>query len=385
MTKKMFRDILFLILYSLLLAIVIVKIDAVIGFLLSVFALLSPLLIGGFIAVLLNRPNKKLYLFYRRLFAGGRDRGYCRGLSIVTVYLLFLAVIAAIIWVIVPQFADSFAYVAANLEGYYHNAAGTFEKLAEEFHINLNTETLEGNLASFLNGFQTYISDSLTKIVGMTTGLVSAVTNFIFGLIFSVYLLLDKNRLIYQGKNLIHVFLPDKFGTSLISSLGKISRILQDYLGVRLMTGLFSGVFCFIGMTVFRFEYALLVSTLVGVMTVIPVFGPWFGSFVCLILSLLVYPQKAVWLLILYWTLYLAERFLVFPHLLDRETDLPALWRILSVSFFGAAFGFKGMMIAIPLTAFVYSALAEWIAGRERGSFIRKDSPKRVNGNRTGS
>ena len=119
-------------------------------------------------------------------------------------------------------------------------------------------------------------------------------------------------------------------------------------------------------MTVFGFDYALLVSALVGVLTIVPVFGPWFGCFVCLVLSLLVYPEKVLWLLLLYWGLYFAERFFVFPFILERETDLPPLWRIVSVSFFGAAFGFKGMLIAIPVTAFFYAVFAEWIAGREQ-------------------
>lgn len=366
MSKKMFRDILLLILYCLLLIVVIVKIDAVIGFLLMVCSLLSPLLIGGSIAVILNRPNKKLYSFYCRLLAGGKDRGFCRGLSLVTVYVLFLAVIAAIVGVVVPQFADSFSNIAANLETYYNNVTSFFDSLVQKYHLDFDFSALEVNLTSVFETFKTYISDYLTQIVGMTTGLVSAVTNFIFGLIFSIYLLTDKNRLLYQAKNLVSVFLPERFGKSLISSCGKISDVLQDYIGVRLMTGLFTGIFCFVGMTVFGFEYALLVSVLVGVMAVVPVFGPWFGSLVCLALSLLVYPQKVLFLQLLFWSLYLAERFLVFPFLLDKETDLPPLWRILAVSFFGMAFGFKGMLIAVPLAAFLYSLIADWTAKRLR-------------------
>ena len=366
MSKKMFRDIFLLILYCLLLTVVIVKIDAVIGFLLMVCSLLSPLLIGASIAVILNRPNKKFYTFYCRLLSGGKDRGYCRIFSIITVYVLFVAVIAAIVWIVVPQFADSFANIAANLESYYRNASSFFETVSQTYHLEVDISALEGNLISFLETFKQHISDSLPQIVGATTGLVSSVTNFVFGLIFSIYLLIDKNRLIYQAKNLIRVFLPERFGRLLISSCSSISGILQNYVGVRLMTGLFSGIFCFIGMTVFGFDYALLVSALVGVLTIVPVFGPWFGCFVCLVLSLLVYPEKVLWLLLLYWGLYFAERFFVFPFILERETDLPPLWRIVSVSFFGAAFGFKGMLIAIPVTAFFYAVFAKWIAGREQ-------------------
>lgn len=365
MSKKMFRDILRLILYCVLLVVGIVKIDAVIGFFGLVFSLLTPLLIGAAIAMILNRPNKKLYSFYCRLFAGGKDRAYCKGFSIVTVYLFFIAVIAAIVWIVVPQFADSFSNIAANLESYYKNASAFLGNIKETWHLDFDLAVLEGNFTAVLETFKNYISSYLTKIVGVTTGVFSALTNFIFGLIFSIYLLIDKNRLIYQSKNLLRVFLPERFSSRLIESCGIVSDIMQDYIGVRLMTGLFSGIFCFVGMTVFGFEYPLLVSVLVGVLTIVPVFGPWFGCGVCLALSLLVYPEKSLWLLLLYWVLYFTERFFVFPFVLDKESSLPPLWRIFAVSFFGAAFGFAGMLVAVPLTAFVYSALSEWLQGRE--------------------
>lgn len=354
MTKKVFRDCILLMAYCILLVIIIVKIDVIVSFIGTILGILTPFFIGIAIAIMLNWPNKRIYRFYCKIFTRYKESRVCSVLSIISVYLIFLAVLASIIYVIVPQFIESFTSIFGNLEGYYNNLMDVASGFIARFGLDINVSEIGESFLEFVKGFVEYISDYSEQIIQVTTSIFSAIFNLLVGLIFSIYLLIDKNRLKFQARSISLAYFPEKLSRKLSSIFNMSSMVLQSYIGTRLTEAFISGLFCFVAMEIFRFDYALFTSTIVAITALIPVFGQWIGCFVAMVVFLFVDPSKVLWFALMFVILKFVERNFVFRKLIVDNVKLPTLWSIFAVFFFGSIYGLTGMLIAIPITAVIY-------------------------------
>ena len=141
MDKKQFK--VFLKYFIICAAIVILMIfllwrnDLTIAFLKKLFGIIRPLIIGGAIAFILNRPMMKIQWLYKKLFNSknrlnrhGKEKSYF-AISIITVYILFIAIIAAIIRFIIPQFGLS-------LNDFYYKFQNTYYGNLKQLIANIN-------------------------------------------------------------------------------------------------------------------------------------------------------------------------------------------------------------------------------------------------------
>ena len=86
------------------------------------------------------------------------------------------------------------------------------------------------------------------------------------------------------------------------------------------------GIICFVLMTIFSLPYALLVSVIVGVTNIIPVFGPYIGAIPSAMLILLVSPVQALYFIILVAILQQVDGNIIGPAILGDSTGLSAFW-----------------------------------------------------------
>ena len=121
----------------------------------------------------------------------------------------------------------------------------------------------------------------------------------------------------------------------------------------------------FIVMTLGRFPYALMISVLIAVTALIPLFGAFIGCVVGAFLILIVSPMKAVWFLVIFLILQQLEGNLVYPRVVGSSVGLPSIWVLAAVTIGASTLGVAGMFIAIPLFSVIYQVL-------------RKDSVRRV-------
>jgi predicted PurR-regulated permease PerM len=114
--------------------------------------------------------------------------------------------------------------------------------------------------------------------------------NLLIGCIVAVYLLSGKEKFIAQAKKLTYAV----FGKKQADVILYYSRLTNDtfsgFISGKIVDSTIVGVICFAAMFIFRLPYALLVSVIVGVTNVIPVFGPYIGAIPSAFLILLVSP-----------------------------------------------------------------------------------------------
>ena len=132
------------------------------------------------------------------------------------------------------------------------------------------------------------------------------------------------------------------------------------------MEAVIIGALCFIGMTIFRMPYAAPIAVLVGFTALIPVFGAFIGTGIGAFLILFNNPVKALWFVLFIIVLQQVEGNLIYPKVVGKSVGLPGIWVLFAVTVGGAAFGFIGMLISVPVCSVLYTLCDTYIRCRLR-------------------
>ena len=368
MDKKLFKHLILLITYAVVLVVVIVKIDTVAGWLSAILSAFQPLFIGFAVAFVLNRPCN----FFARLYEGhlpGRTRQAARPLAVVTAYVILLAILAVLISLVVPElinslqtFVNNMGTYAANLQGLYDWVVQTLdlEALAD---LNLSA-IINDTLNKVLSGVLDALTTTVPHLISMTGVVVSAVVTGVLALVFSMYMLIGGPRLTAQCRRLAITYLPGRVADPLLSVTRLTADTFTRYVSGQLTEACILGVLCFLGMCLFQFDYAPLISVIIGVSALIPVAGAYIGAAVAVLLLVMIEPMQAVWFLIFLVVLQQLEGNIIYPRVVGTSLGLPGIWVLAAVTVGSSLLGFVGLVISVPVTAVLYTLLKGDLARR---------------------
>ena len=368
MDKKLFKHLILLITYAVVLVVVIVKIDTVAGWLSAILSAFQPLFIGFAVAFVLNRPCN----FFARLYEGhlpGRTRQAARPLAVVTAYVILLAILAVLISLVVPElinslqtFVNNMGTYAANLQGLYDWVVQTLdlEALAD---LNLSA-IINDTLNKVLSGVLDALTTTVPHLISMTGVVVSAVVTGVLALVFSIYMLIGGPRLTAQCRRLAITYLPGRVADPLLSVTRLTADTFTRYVSGQLTEACILGVLCFLGMCLFQFDYVPLISVIIGVSALIPVAGAYIGAAVAVLLLVMIEPMQAVWFLIFLVVLQQLEGNIIYPRVVGTSLGLPGIWVLAAVTVGSSLLGFVGLVISVPVTAVLYTLLKGDLARR---------------------
>lgn len=358
------------------------------GFFAAVSKILNifrPVIIGCVIAFALNRPINFFHSKYRKLFFGinqklgttGKKKSFKKSAknsgraaficSCVTTYILLIAVVASIICFIVPQLSNSITLFSNNFNDYADNFINFVE--SNKFRIDYVMDKIDLNelmekIREQLMKLPEYIPMVLSKTVNITSGIIGGVIDLFVGLVFSVYILADKQNLKKQAKILTKSFMKDKyerFERIIVLSYNAFSNFISG----QLIEALILGVLCFVGMTLFRFDYAPLISVIIGITNMIPIVGPILGTIPGALILLMVNPIKAVWFVVFIIVIQQIDSNLIYPKVVGNSIGLPGLWVLFAITVGGGLGGIFGMIVGVPLASILYTILMDKIKREE--------------------
>ena len=194
---------------------------------------------------------------------------------------------------------------------------------------------------------------------GLVSGIVSGVTTFFIGLIFSLYILLQKEKLARQGRQLCYAFLPEAAADQLLNILRLSERTFSSFLSGQCLEAVILGTMFFVSMTLLHFPYALLVGVLIALTALIPIVGAFIGCAVGALLMLVNDPWQALWFIVLFLVLQQIEGNLIYPHVVGSSVGLPSIWVLAAVTVGGSLMGILGMLVFIPLCSVLYALLRQ--------------------------
>ncbi len=377
-------------------AFIILRYEGFIGLLSAVLAILRPVIIGCVIAFALNRPLNFFHAKYRKLFAiiknffrrkkHGRKIHIVSGKfpfisAVVTTYLVFFASIIGIVLFIIPQIADSITLFSDNINIYLDNFMTFIEShkitnLNHLFGFDINVtkliEEATAKLQKELSGLIDYIPNVLEKTVDITSGIIGAVIDTVIGFVFSLYILLDKQDLKKNAKTITQLVIKGEHYRRFEKVLSIAYRSFANFINGQFIEAVILGVLCFIGMSIFGFDYAPLISVIIGITNVIPYVGPIIGTIPGVLILLLVNPIDAVWFVIFIVVIQQIDSNLIYPKVVGTSVGLPALWVLFAITIGGGLGGILGMVLGVPVLAIVYALVGERIHEEEAKEEAKK-------------
>ena len=362
MSKLKLKDIVFLITYTILLVACLIKLDIVLSVISQFFVLLAPIFLGGVIAFILKKPYD---LIYHQLKKRLRDKScnLSKAIAVLAVYLALIGFIAVIMSIVVPQFIKSWKMLIISLETVMPAVNNWLQAAMKELSLSNMAEMQQSakKLTDVIGGF---VMGAMPQLFSITNSVVKTVTNLVLGVVFSIYMLLSREELAKQTSRMLKAFLNEKWYSRVI----RISRISNEtftkFVSGQLTEAFILGGMCFIGMAVLKLEYALLISVLVGVTSLIPIVGAFIGAVPSAFILFMISPQKALIFIVFLLALQQFEGNIIYPKVVGSSIGLPALWIMAAITIGGGMGGIVGMLLAVPVTSIIYKVVGEIIENR---------------------
>lgn len=332
----------------------------------------QPIIIGLVLAYLLNPVMKfaEQYLYKAlrpQMKTEEKARKGARALGIACALLFLIAVIALLIAAIVPSVTVSivslFDTVPDSVRKFIDNmesgVLGSFEftEMFGDFLTQITEMVQKWAQEKLLPQAQTYLAQ-------VTTGVISTVKlflNFIIGMIVAMYVLMIKEKLIGQSKKLVFAIFKPKQGNILVEIVQKANEFFGGFIIGKIIDSAIVGVICYLGCWIMKIPYAMLVSVVIGVTNIIPVFGPFIGAIPSLLLVVIQSPWHALYLLIFIIVLQQVDGNIIGPKILGNSTGLSSFWVMFSILIGGGMFGFVGMLLGVPVFATIYYILQKLV------------------------
>ncbi len=376
--RENMKKLMFLITFTVILLVGVQRLDVVLGTLDVVAEIFFPFMLGGAIAFFLNVPMSFLE---RILFGTDRDKKWkkslARPLSLLLTIILVLAVIVLVIFVVVPKLSSTVAGIAVQIEMAIPRAQ---EWLEDIFRNNkqmtdwLNSQEVnwETMAQTALNMIQNGAEGVVASMVVAAKGIISAVYTFVIAMVFSCYILVQKEKLQVQARKLLCALLPAIHAERVLYIFSLSYRTFTNFITGQCLEAVILGSMFFVVMSIMGFPYALLVGILIAVTALIPIFGAFIGCAIGAFLILVVNPTQALAFIILFLVLQQIEGNLIYPHVVGNSVGLPSIWVLVAVTVGGSLMGIAGMLIFIPFVSVLYTLLREWVYRRLEEKKIKK-------------
>lgn len=358
-----------LIVFTLVVFILLWRIDALVLAVKFLFGILSPFFIGAAIAFILSVPmariEKTLYKFRRKNApekVQKKQAGLLRPVSLILTLLFVVAILALVVLVIFPELGRTISglgrTIHANLPKIAAYLNHIFQNNAElsywigSLDFNWNT-ILHQMLSFFRKGADIVLGSTFSVVQSIFSGL----TTFLIGFVFACYILMQKEKLAEQCRKILFAYLKKERAEQILEICTLTHRTFSNFLTGQCTEAIILGGMFFVAMTILRFPYALLVGVLIAVTALIPIFGAFIGCVVAAFLILMVNPWQALGFIVLFLVLQQLEGNFIYPHVVGGSVGLPSIWVLVAVTLGGSLLGIVGMLIFIPTLSVLYTLL----------------------------
>ena len=344
----------------------------------SLMGILSPFIWGLVISYLLV-PSMMMYerKLFRPLVASIKKRRpkvklskkLPRVLALILAEIVMLLLIAALIYLIVPQVYDSISAIITNSPAYFESASKAIDNLLHDFpEIEMYATKVFGNITETLTKWATNtLLPSMENIVtNITTGVfsvVKAVYNIVIGMIVSIYILYNKEPFIAHYRKALYCLFKPENARKISSALRFADRTFMGFIVGKLLDSAIIGMICYVGCVVMRMPYDLLISVIIGVTNIIPIFGPFLGAIPSAFLILLVSPKQCLYFILFIIALQQFDGNILGPKILGKSTGISSFWVIVAIVVGGGFGGVLGMFLGVPIFACI-SSLVNWFTNR---------------------
>lgn len=340
-----------------------------------ILAILTPFIYGLVMAYLLcpiyNFTVRSVYALTKRVNVNiPRPLTVSKAVASLVSIIVLLVVITGILWMIIPGLVESIANIIQLLPD-------SMDSLRSWLDVKLvgwpeAQAVLNGWINNFTENAIAFVTERLLPeyssiAAGISEGVMgvfNVVKNFFLGIIICVYFLNSKENFAAQMKKIIMAVFSRKAADEIVQGAHFTNRTFGGFINGQIIDSFIIGLICFIVMTLFGWEYTLLISCIIGITNIIPFFGPFIGAIPSALLLLMVDTRQCIYFVIFIIILQQFDGNILIPKIQGSSTGLASFWVLFAVLVGGGLFGFIGMVIGIPMFAVIYAYVSRAINNR---------------------
>ena len=319
-----------------------------------------PLLLGGALAYVLNLIMRS---YEKRFFPRSTNPKVAklrRPVCLLLAILSLLAIITVIVWLILPELVDCVELLIAQLPGAIESVIAwldTVPFLSEELLSTLHSIDWQSKIGDIFNVVTSGVGSVMGVVIATVSSVFSGIVTAFMALIFSIYLLLGRDKLQAQCKRLMRHYLPEKIHNRTLYVLDVLNYSFRRYITGQCIEAVILGALCALGMVILCLPYATMIGALIAFTALIPVAGAYIGAAVGAFMILMVSPMKALIFLIFLVILQQLEGNLIYPKVVGSSLGLPGIWVLAAVIIGGGVAGVLGMLLGVPIAAAAYTLI----------------------------
>ena len=329
------------------------------------FGVISPFLVGIFIAYLLYMPSRKFEEWFKKTKIKF-IKNKARVLGVITVYLIVLLLIIILFSVILPIVFESVTDLFNNIQGYIETAINNYNNLPQDSF--LKSEIVQEELHNLQSiDIKQYLD--IEQIIGYVMNAISAVFSIVdifIAIIVSVYILVERKQILNFIKKLAGALFKERTYRNLDKYFNNSNEIFFKFIASQFLDAIVVGTLVTIAMTIMGIKYAPLLGFFIGIFNMIPFIGAIIATVIAAIITLITGGlSQAIWMLIVVIILQQIDANIINPKIVGKSLKISPLLVLFAVTLGGAYFGILGMFLAVPVIAVIRILVEDFIVFKE--------------------
>lgn len=287
--------------------------------------------------------------------------------AVLLLFIAFLGLVSLLVFTVTDQIR------LANLDDIIALGQSFFDSLTDFYNSVLKKlgewKIQSKELEQYVTNASAYIVTGLMNFARASFGSVSnlsdAITTLIFSFIIGIYFLIDGRMFLTYIRKINKALFPERVDQKMRSIVGDLDNVFSGYIRGQLIDAFVMMVLISLVLSITGVKFAILIGIFAGIGNLIPYFGPIVAyvstSAICLIGG-----EFNTWIIsmIALFLIQFIDGNVIGPKLLSNAIQIHPLIIIVSIIFGSALGGFLGMLLAVPIGAYIKLVFTRFIDHR---------------------
>ena len=276
-----------------------------------------------------------------------------RTISILITYSILTGIIILISIYGIPSLIRTLKDITSNIPYYISTIEDFIMGILNSAEVKeiVSSPALIDNVDTYINKVGEILMAAVQGSFSTVISFSSAIVNMFIGILISIYVLLDKDRLIVNSKRVLYLIFKKRIANNIIEFVNIYHNMIGTYIGIKAIDSAIIGTMAFIGLNIVESEYALLLAIIVGITNMIPYFGPFIGEIVGFLINVFISPVKGIIVFLLLFSIQMFDGWYLDPKLVGDKVGVRPICIIYAVVLGGAFLGPIGMLLASATAA----------------------------------
>jgi predicted PurR-regulated permease PerM len=289
--------------------------------------------------------------------------GLPRGVAALAMILALLAAVLLFALLLYPLVIVQIGLLVGRIPEYATLLQGWARAVLTDLQENFGPDVVNDKLRDLVSGqagsMLSILLSTVTGVLGSSFAIFNVLTLAVVTPVVGFYLLRDWPNAISK----VDSWLPFRYRDVLRAQAKEVDRILSAWVRGQAMCCMILALYYAGGLSIAGLDLGLIVGLTAGLLSFIPYVGSITGAVTAIGLALAQFPHwhgvvVVIGVLVIGQVM---EAYVIYPRFLGDRVELPAVWVIFALFAGAAAFGFLGVMLAVPVAATIGVLCRFWL------------------------